>query len=139
MLFGIASGSSLRLLFRRVVYGAIANGFSVSILAGVPPLPVAGIRPVMQEFLAAGQTVGFLPGGWVLTNGTFVLQVQFEGASPVQPITTIAAKTKPAQGRRELPDLGSARYENPWPGVRVEYHRPPEGILYVRTYIFAIK
>ncbi len=93
-----------------------------------PPGPPLTESKVIQQFSSEGQVVGFLADGMVLSNGSYALQVHFVGATPRKPVAKASTRKAGVQDRA-MPVLGKVQYENPWPGIRIEFRKPESGIV----------
>ncbi len=97
-------------------------------LLSAPSVQAIPESQVIQQFSSEGQVVGFLPDGWLLSNGYYALQVHFAGASPQTPVVESKSRITVSHPKG-LPELGAVRYENLWPGIQAVFEKPAAGIV----------
>jgi hypothetical protein len=108
---GFASGQSRLggwLAIIALLWGASATALS-------PPATGA-----LTQYTAGGHVLGFDRGGYVVSNGTYALQVRFEHAAAVAPT---------AVGEPGTATLGRVSYAELWRGIGLAYDNPDGGIV----------
>ena len=90
-------------------------------------LPCAGnpsSLPELKPFRSAGHVLGFEPGGYYTSNGTYALHVRFEGATGAVP----EAAGKQGGTATLAPALERVTYADVWPGIDVIFDAPGDAI-----------
>ena len=90
--------------------------------AAKEPGSPAGLR----QYVSGGHVLGFDEGGYYVSNGSYALNVRFEGARPTRP-QGAGDGTEPGSTGK-APALDQVVYDELWPGIRVTYDAPGSGI-----------
>lgn len=89
-----------------------------ALLSGARMPAGANEPPRLKQFTSGGQALGFDEDGYYVTNGSYALRVDFDGARKATPFSRDdgdASETKAATA------LARVTYEGMWPGIRAEY------------------
>lgn len=88
--------------------------------ASAQALPPPTATGQLRQFASAGHMLGFDRGGYIVSNGTYALQVRFEQAAAVVPTVV---------GEPDAGQLGRVSYAELWRGISLAYDHPDSGIV----------
>ena len=88
--------------------------------------PALAPGSALQQFISGGHVLGFGPAGYVVSNGSYALKVDFAGAARVEPVAVGGAT---GAGSGKAAPLGRVRYRELWPGITAEYDAPAGAIV----------